>query len=143
MAYCTYDHVGTLLELTFTDDSKPSSTKVTEIIDMIASEINLVLISRGISVPVAGTDFYKILTLNNAYGAAGVVGLTYLSNVDGVDDKQGAYYKKEYKDFIALLKSEPDLFKTMIKNVTASTNVTDGYTEEDVIEDRIGDDWES
>lgn len=141
MAYCDYELVGTLLEVTFSSTSKPTSTKVTELINVIASEINMTLLSKGITVPSPDENFYSLLKLMNAYGTAGIVGMTYSRNAESVVNTLGADYKKDYKDFIASIKKDPDQYKQVVKTGIASTHITDGYTDESVLDNSIGDDW--
>lgn len=142
MAYCDYNDVGMMLAFTFDSDTKPTSTKVTEIIAMISSEINMVLKSVGIELPTAGTDFYNLVKLNTMKGSAAVAGITLYSNTEDIEGSQGDYYKKEYNAFLLDLKTNPDRYKETIKESYIGNQVTDGtYTEDEITETFIENDW--
>jgi len=142
MSYCTYEDVGTLLSLTYSTESIPTAVKVTDIISLIASEINMTLKSVGIEIPLSGTDFYNLLKLKNMQGAAGVVGVTAYGNTEDVEGSQGDYYKKEYMSFLTDIKKNPDVYKNTVKQTFMSNQVSSGSaTEESITSVMIENDW--
>lgn len=142
MAYCDYNDVGMMLGVTFSSDSQPSSTRVTEITVMITSEINVTLKGAGIGLPVSGTDFYNVVKLHCMKGSAAVAGITLYSNTEDVDGSQGSDYKKDYMAFLLDLKTNPDRYKETAKESYISNQVIDGtYTEEEISETLIWNDW--
>lgn len=142
MSYCDHSEVGMLLGLSFDSDTKPTDLKVTNVIALIASELNLVLKSVSISLPVIGSDLYNVIKLKNMQGAAGVVGVTYYGNTEDIAGSQGAFYKEEYMNFIADLKANPDVYKDSVKVGFIGNQVTNGTVSEENISDvMIGDDW--
>lgn len=145
MVYCTYEDVGTLLQLKFdTTTSNPTSTKVTGIIDLVSSEVNMSLLSAGIALPTIGTDLYNVVKLKVMQGSAGIVGFTGYGNTEDVVGSQADYYRKEYMAFLLQLKKDPGAFLATINAVYAGNQVTDGtYTEESISEVLIGNDWEA
>lgn len=143
MSYCDYEDVGLLLQLTFNEtDSKPKASKVTDIISLIASEINMLLVSKGIGLPLVGTDFYNVVRLKNMQGAAGVVGVSFYGNTEDVAGSQGVYYRDEYARFIEQVKTDPDSFKSTVKSSYIGNQVTAGDSSESDISDvMIDNDW--
>jgi hypothetical protein len=142
MAYCTYEDVGTMLGLTFDSSSVPTATKVSGIIDLISSEINVALTAIGISLPTTG-DMYNLVKLKTMQGSAGLVAITYYGNSDAVESGQGAYFTNKYKEFLAEIKATPNLFKPQYNTMKISNQFTDGaMTDADLDRIMIGDEVE-
>jgi len=145
MAYCTHDEVGTLLQLKFdTTTSNPTSTKVAGIIDLVSSEVNMVLLSAGIALPTAGTDLYNVVKLKVMQGSAGIIGFTGYGNTEDVNGSQADYYRKEYMLFLKQLKEDPGAFLATTNEIYISNQISAGFeTEKSVTEILIGNDWEA
>ena len=143
MSYCTYEDVGLLLSLTFDETlSKPLASKVTDIISLIASEINMTVVAAGVALPSSGTDFYNVLRLKNMHGAAGVVGVAYYGNTEDVAGSQGVFYRDSYNKFLLDLSENPTNYKNYKNAMVLENQVTDGtYTEESLADVFIGNDW--
>ena len=142
--YCNKDDVEALLNLKFDSESQPTEAKVLLFIQSIASELNLVLRKAGSPIPPTNTDVINTLRTYNGYGASGLVALSYGGNMESVEASQGAYYRREYKEFMKSVLEDTSLLlpdTTISGGLVASTNVTDGYTPMSVVEDRQGDDW--
>jgi hypothetical protein len=131
-----------LLSLDFNIDSKPTDSQVTDIIALISSEINLMLISVGIGLPTVGSDLYNVVKLKTMQGSAGTVALTYYVNTADVPDTQGDYYLSQYTEFLTMIKEKPELFKSVVYTAFIENHVTGGVITEDGVSDiMIGDDW--
>jgi hypothetical protein len=143
MDYCDYEDVGILLALTFDETSSvPPASKVTGIIAMIESEIKLALTAAGIAAPVAGTDLFNVCKLNNMYGAAGVVGMTYNGNKDGVEGVRPDYYRQQYLKFLKDVKENPEMFSSLASSIVMQNQVTDlTFTESEITDNTIGNEW--
>jgi hypothetical protein len=144
MAYCNYSDVGLLLQFTYDTNSNPTAAKVTDVIALIASEIEMALIGVGIALPVAGTNLYNLVRLNNMYGAAGIIGVTYYRNTEDIDGSQGDYYRKLYMEFLLNIKKNPNFYNSVSggSNSTIGNQVTAGYeTAESITDVLIGNDW--
>lgn len=143
MAYCTYELVGINLSLAFDETtSKPKASQVTTIIDMVTAEIDLILTAKGIQIPVAGTNLYKLLTLQCSQGSAGRVAMAYYGNAESVIGSQGQFYWTEYQKFLSDLKSNPDYYRAMLHTSLIGNQVTNGTTKEaDIEKNMIGDEW--
>lgn len=144
MAYCDYEDVGLLLQFTFDTASNPTAAKVTTICGLIASEIEQAFILAGVGLPVAGSRLYDVTRLNNMYGAAGLVGVTYYRNVESLEGSQGDYYLKRYREFLEDVKKNPSLYNglTGAGELYVSNQVLAGYETEDSITDvLIWNDW--
>lgn len=138
MAYCDYTMIQALLTLTFDTNSLPTATKVGEMIDMIASEINMYLQIAGVVLPVTDSNLLNILKLKTAQGVAGIVATGYPR--DNMADGQGGYYSNLYNEFLKLIKTNPEIFKLKVANIQVSSNVLSGATDEsslNPIEDRF------
>jgi hypothetical protein len=141
MAYCLYSDVGVLLSLNFNIDSKPTDSQVADIINMISSEVNMTLLSVGIAVPTSG-DLFNVLKSRVMQGSAGIIATTYYGNSDSVESGQGAYFTKQYREFLAELKAKPDLFKSMYSSLLLSNPLTDGSMTDEQLDDMmIGNEW--
>lgn len=140
MSYCTYTEVGTMLALTFGTDSVPTDVKVSDITEMISSEINLYLKMAGVDIPTIGTDLYNVVRLKAMQGSAAVVALSYYGNSDAVKDGQGSYYQDQYDKFLTMIKENPEVFVSTYTSLEFSNQYTDGDMTEDEFEDiMIGD----
>jgi len=143
MNYCTKSDIEALLNLKFDSESQPTEAKVNLFITSISSELNMALMRSGLPSPATEENALEILKIYCGFGTAGLVAMTYGGNIENIGTTQGVYYRTEYKDFLKRLKDDPGMLDMRIISgpMIASTNVTDGYTPESVIEDRVGDDW--
>lgn len=140
MSYCVYSDVGLLLSLTFDTSSIPTAVKVGEIIDLISSEVNMVLRGAGVNPPTDITsDLYKVVKLKVMQGSAAIIGLSYYGNKDGVEAGQAAYYQKMYSEFIIMVKTDSS-FASSLSSETRSFGLENHFTQGEIAEvdlDRI------
>lgn len=94
MAYATLDNVRALLsKFTIDANSAPSATEATTLIDQIDGEINTVLASVGVTVPVAApAHFVSALAILNTYGAAVLVAQAMFPDRAGAAEGSAALY---------------------------------------------------
>lgn len=64
MRYCNHEDVGALLQVYFTATSKPTDTKVMDIVSMLSSEVNLTLRSVGTA---TASQLIRVLAMVNGY----------------------------------------------------------------------------
>jgi hypothetical protein len=107
MAYCAIADVQRLNPKRVYDaSSTPTSTQVTALIDQVAAEIDTVLLSRGLSVPVTiPTEFVTHLKQVNATGAAALAEMGMFPESAGViSTPQGERLWRIYTGMIEYLK---------------------------------------
>lgn len=94
MAYATLADVqGLLAKFTIDGSSTPTSTQATAIIDDINDEIDTLLASSGLLVPVTTPAYFvDMLGMLNAYGAAVLIAQAMLPDRAGATDPSTALY---------------------------------------------------
>jgi hypothetical protein len=110
MAYCTITDVQGLnpQRSTYSATTKPSLTQVTGFINQIYGELNAILLSRGLTVPVtAPADFLTNLQLANAEGAAALAEMAMFPEAIGTPggSPHGQQLWKMYTEFKDWLKN--------------------------------------
>ena len=113
-------------------DSKPTLTQINAEITDITGELNMVLESIGITLPITDANVLNVIEQKCKLGSAGMVGLTYYVNTDAVEGSQADYYYKEYKFFLASIVETPSLVGVSAEasTINVSNQVTDGTTTE-------------
>ena len=140
-SYCTATDVGTMLQLTFAVDSKPTDTVVTDLCSVITSEINYTLMSQSIVPPTSG-DLFNICRVRCMYGVAALVGVASLGNVEDVSGSQGVDYRKEYKAFIQDIKDNADYYRSIPRVFVLGNPLLDGIiTDDDLDTMMLPNEW--
>jgi len=139
MTYCLSLEVANQLGLTndYSATTNPTKTYVDNLISMISAEIDIHLISAGITLPITNVSGLNFIKLNCIFGVAGVGGLSRFTNNNTVDNSQPEFYLRRYNDFLLLIDDKPEIIGTAIgdtgSDAVVSSNVLDGtYTEEEV-----------
>lgn len=128
--YCNYDDVAVTLEKkgSFSTDSTPTASQVTDIITEITGEIDTVLASIGVTSQPTDTNILAMLKRYCRFGSSGVTGMTYGRNFSSVIDSLADWLYGKYESFLEKIKNNPELFTT--DSLTVSNQVLDGsYTE--------------
>lgn len=142
MAYCAITDVELINALrgAYSATTKPTATQVGTMIDMIYAEINAVLSSVGLTVPVTANDF---LRLTNALGAAAMAEAAggMPGKTENKDPRDWRWQK--YERNIEMLKADPALSggTAVSSGQYAVNDFTTGYTNSRTDFTRDGDDW--
>lgn len=142
MAYCVIADVEAINALrgSYSATTKPTSTQVTGMIDMIYAEINAVLSSAGVTVPVTTTDFMK---LTNALGAAAMAEAA--AGMPGKSENKDPrdWRWEKYERNLEMLKNDPSLSggSASTSGQYAVNDFTSGYTNTRTDYTRDGDNW--
>jgi hypothetical protein len=145
MSYCVAEDVQILLgfDTTFSASTIPTLTQVNGVIDQVTAEIDMLLASAGVGVPVANTTLLSYLKMKCASGTACRIGMTYFSNSTGVDGTQPKFYCDDYQEFKDSIKENPEKFLAAFSSgiFAVSNTVIDGTITEDTFKNQTGVKW--
>lgn len=141
MSYCVVADVEASIasrKLTFSVSTVPTLAQVQGFIDECAAEIDAVLVSKGISVPVTTTTYLKLM---NTLGAAGLTeGALNIDGTNEVNSNRDWRYKK-YESMLADLKANPEISGATVVSCGSRSDATSNFTNEDMEFKGDGSDW--
>lgn len=133
-AYCDLIDIEDLLQLKFTDSSKPTVDRATVIMEEIASEIRMRLSNADATYSEDNEDAKRILRLKNAQGAAAIINLTFYKNANNIQDSLPEYWLRIYREFLKEIQRNPGILSGKVKQpvlgniVTQNGSDVDNYT---------------
>ena len=141
MPYCSVSDVEGMnanRKLTYSALTVPTRLQVEAFISEIAAEIDAVLSSKGISVPVTTNDYLKLM---NKMGAAAMADAAL--NVDGTNEVNSVrdWRWKKYNDMIADLKANPAMAGVTVTSTGSRSDATANYTNQNMKFKGDGSDW--
>lgn len=145
MAYCTSADVGVLLQQDFNENTQPTAVQVDSIIEQTTGEIDSILLSKSVSLPISDSTTLQLMKKYCSFGSACTTGFTYFRNNESVNDSQPNFYCNGYKEFLEQLKTDPEsIIGTLdMESVVISSQVLDGsYTEDEIDEVNVDQDFE-
>lgn len=144
--YCSVDDVEALNaqqvgSAGYTTTTNPTAVQVQGFVDQVYAQINAVLASAGIIVPVTANDYLKML---NAIGAAAWAIAAAVMTGDEKGAEPRNFRMDQFKAWMVDLRNYPSL-----SGGTSSTGSTDigrsdktsGYTREDTTFTKDGEEW--
>lgn len=145
MAYCAITDVEALNALDagtgYGTTSCPTATQVTGFINQVYAQINALLASKGITVPVTANDYLKML---NAIGAAAwaIAAAKMSGTAEGAEPRN--FRMEQFRQWMLDLKNNPALsggVSSQTANQIARSDITSGHETEVATFTKDGEDW--
>lgn len=102
MAYCEPADVETLMQIRFTNNSRPSRDQADEIIGNVAAELDGVAQAAGYTVPVTATAAVAVMKRENVLGAA--CECWHAGYISDTAPARAEYWCTQYREFLGRLK---------------------------------------
>lgn len=140
MAYCTYSDLAIQLGYdSFGTTTKPTAIQVASIIDNVTADIDILLQSIGISLPITDSSVLLYLKDKCIMGSCCRIGFSYFSNNTGVDGTQPNHFCSDYSEWKKEIKENPAVLTNILSQSDSapSSNVLDGTITEDDIKNNM------
>jgi hypothetical protein len=102
MAYCTFEDVERLMQLTFTLTTRPTQAKVTETITDIDARLDGTAQAAGYVVPVTDPSALALMKTYSTYGTACTT--WHAGYASDLTPSRVEYWCQEYRDFLQALR---------------------------------------